>query len=410
MAKRGARCAAPLDVRVPRPVLDLIAALAARGHDAVLVGGCVRDLWRGLPVADFDVATSASPEAVLALFPRAIPIGLRHGTVMVPTVAGPVDVTTYRAGPRLEDDLAARDFTVNAMAFDPRARELVDPFGGAGDLAAGRLRAVGSADARLAEDPLRALRAARLVAALGLRPDPDLEPALARARSALLGVARERVRQELQALLLAEDAPAGLALLRRTGIEEDWVPGAAPDAADVVGALPRDLTLRLCGWLRGTKAAAALGRLRFGQRRVREIATILALHPLDARPLSREVDVRRLLRRAPPHAVDAALALREAEIAAAAARDPARAAADRERLTAVRERIDRVRSGEAVALHRSDLVLAGREVMEILGTGPGPRVGAALSFLTERVLEDPSCNTRERLAGLLEAWRTAEAD
>jgi len=151
-------------------------------------------------VHDFDVATPAPIERVLALFPRAIPIGLRHGTVMVPTPAGPVDVTRFRSGPRLVDDLAHRDFTLNAIAWSPGGA-LVDPHDGVADLAAGRLRAVGDADARLAEDPLRALRAARLVAERGFTPDPALVAAMARAAPAVAGVAAERLRAELERLL-----------------------------------------------------------------------------------------------------------------------------------------------------------------------------------------------------------------
>ncbi|NNL67506.1 MAG: CCA tRNA nucleotidyltransferase, partial [Myxococcales bacterium] len=163
---------------VPAAVRRILAALAAAGHPSVLVGGCVRDLLQGRPVHDFDVATPAPPEVVLERFARAVPIGLRHGTVMIPTEAGPVDVTTFRAAPgaapassadeALSRDLGLRDFTVNALAFRLDPPELIDRHGGLSDLAADRLRAVGSAEARLAEDPLRALRAARLLAERGL--------------------------------------------------------------------------------------------------------------------------------------------------------------------------------------------------------------------------------------------------
>nr|NIU21827.1 tRNA nucleotidyltransferase [Actinomycetota bacterium]NIU70225.1 tRNA nucleotidyltransferase [Actinomycetota bacterium]NIW32111.1 tRNA nucleotidyltransferase [Actinomycetota bacterium]NIX24343.1 tRNA nucleotidyltransferase [Actinomycetota bacterium] len=98
--------------RIPGPVRAVLARLREAGHAAHLVGGCVRDLSRGRTSHDFDVTTPAPPDAVLALFPRAVPTGLRHGTVMVPTSSGPVDVTRYRRGPKLEDDLACRDFTI----------------------------------------------------------------------------------------------------------------------------------------------------------------------------------------------------------------------------------------------------------------------------------------------------------
>jgi tRNA nucleotidyltransferase/poly(A) polymerase len=163
---------------IPPAVRALLALLAGSGHPSFLVGGCVRDLLCGRPVADFDVVTPATCEELLALLPRAVPIGLHHGTLMVPTRAGPVDVSSFRKGPRLEDDLAHRDFTVNAMAFDPEAALLVDPFGGRADLERGALRAVGSAEERFAEDPLRALRACRLVSTLGLELDAGVLAAL----------------------------------------------------------------------------------------------------------------------------------------------------------------------------------------------------------------------------------------
>jgi tRNA nucleotidyltransferase (CCA-adding enzyme) len=394
---------APRAEAVPEPVRAVLARLRAAGHEAVLVGGCVRDLLLGAAVADFDAATSAAPAAVLALFPRAVPIGLRHGTVMVPTGAGPLDVTSFRAGPRLEDDLAHRDFTVNAIAWDPASGRLVDPFDGAGDLLRRRLQAVGDARARFAEDPLRALRAARLVAALGLAPDPSLAEAMSEMRQPLHRVARERVRAELEALLLAPGAASGLALLRRAGLEAELAPGVAADAAAVVGALPRELDLRLAGWLRGTRAEAILLALRFGSRRAVAVARLLARHPVDRELPHSDADVRRLLRRAGEDGVSALLALREAELAASAEVAPEAC----ERLAALRARVERVRAAGSLALRRADLAIDGRGVMELLGVEAGPWVGEALRHLGDCAVEDPSCNTRERLTAHLRAWQAA---
>jgi len=391
---------APRAEAVPEPVRAAVAALRAAGHDAFLVGGCVRDLLLGLAVTDFDATTSAPPAAVLALFPRAVPIGLRHGTVMIPTGAGPLDVTSFRAGPRLEDDLAHRDFTVNAIAWDPASGRVVDPFGGVCDLRQRRLRPVGDARSRFAEDPLRALRAARLIAALGLGLEPSLPAAMAEVREPLRRVARERVRAELEALLLAPGAASGLELLRRTGIEAELAPGVAPDAAAVVGALPRDLELRLAGWLRGTRAEPILLGLRFGARRAAAVARLLARHPIDRKPPRGDADVRRLLRRGGEEGALALLQLRDAELAASTTPDPEA----RARLDALRAHIERVRAAGSLALHRTDLALGGREVMALLGTGPGPQVGEALRYLGDQVIEDPACNTPERLAARLRAW------
>ncbi|MCL4686337.1 hypothetical protein KJ059_16485 [Myxococcota bacterium] len=394
----------PAPSALPPAVRTVLATLHDAGFEAVLVGGCVRDLLRGVPVTDFDVATQAPPERVLTLFPRAIPTGLRHGTVMIPSGTRPIDVTTFRAGPRLEEDLAHRDFTINAIAWEPATDRWVDPFDGARDLAADRLRAVGSAQARFTEDPLRALRAARLVATLGLVPEPDLLPAMAEARLTLRRVARERVRHELGQLLLAPGVAAGLRLLRETRLETELAPGARDDAPAVVAALPPVLELRLAGWLRGTRVEAILAALRFGHRRSREIAQLLLRHPLDAQPLRGDADLRRLLARVGDDGVSGLLALRRAELTALAARDPAAAARDRAAVEALAERIERIQRAGALALHRTDLALDGRAVMTELGLAPGPAVGEALAYLAECVLEDPTCNTPEALRTRLHTW------
>jgi tRNA nucleotidyltransferase (CCA-adding enzyme) len=388
---------------VPGGVREIIAALTARGHAAYLVGGCVRDLLRGEGIRDFDVATSAAPETVLELLPRAVPIGLRHGTVMVPTRDGPVDVTTFRAGPDIEADLAHRDFTINAMAYDPESEALLDPFGGQSDLAARRLRAVGRAEDRFREDPLRILRAARLVATLKLEVTPEIESEMAKARAGLRGVARERVRRELALMLLAPDAAQGLALLRRTGIEADLAPGTARDAVAVVGALPGDLELRLAGWLRCTNAEAILRRLRFPRRTTQRVTRLLRRHPIgaDVNP-KRDAAVRKLIKRLGPEDLDALYTLRETELATGS--DAEASAAELERLRSVQAAIARIRRSGALALHRFDLAITGQDAMEVLGCGPGRIVGQALRHLTDRVVEDPARNTPEQLRALLERW------
>jgi len=349
-------------------------------------------------VRDFDVTTPAPVERVLALFRHAIPTGLRHGTVMVPTPAGPVDVTRFRNGPRLEDDLAHRDFTLNALAWSP-GDSLVDPHGGIPDLAAGRLRAVGDPDARLAEDPLRALRAARLLAERGFEPDDALVAAMSRAAAAVGRVAAERLRAELERLLVAEHAGDGLRLLRRTGIEAELAPGASERAPERVDALPRERDARLAGWLLGTPARRVLVRLRFSNATIARIARVLAEHPVEARiDPARPPSVRRLLHRFSPDEVDRMLALAAVE----ADLDGKPGAA--ERVAALRRAIETERAHAALALRREDLALDGKEVMRLLDRGPGPEIGEALRYLTECVLEDPHENEPGRLRARLEAW------
>jgi len=390
---------------VPEAVGRVARTLAEAGHAGFLVGGCVRDLLRGEPPDDFDLATSARPEQLLDLFPHAVPIGIRHGTVMVPTESGPVDVTTFRGGASIEDDLAHRDFTLNAMAYEPRQQRLVDPFDGRSDLAQGRLRAVRDARARLAEDPLRALRAARLQAMLDLEVDPEIEQAMAGAVEALRNVARERVRYELTAMLLAPGAARGLELLRRTGIERDLAPGAAPDAPTVVAALPLDLELRLAAWLRGARATSILRRLRFSRRTVQQVERLLRWHPVERGVVpSWDPSVRQHLKRVGERNAGALLALRRAELLHGGAAQGAQAALELASVSELEAAWERVRRAGKLALRRQDLAIDGQQVMRILGCKPGPVVGRALRHLTDRVVEDPSCNTPEALQALLEAW------
>ena len=188
----------PMHARIPADVLAVCRRLRGAGHEAHLVGGGVRDMLLGRPPADFDVATDAVPETVMELFGKnfAVPTGLKHGTVTVLTDTSPprhVEVTTFRGegtyldGRRpssvtyvksLAEDLARRDFTMNAIADDPLADAVSDPFDGRGDLTKGLIRAVGDPIARFREDGLRPMRAVRQAAQLGFGIDPPTQAAI----------------------------------------------------------------------------------------------------------------------------------------------------------------------------------------------------------------------------------------
>ncbi len=386
-----------MELEIPQPVRAVLEALEARGHEARLVGGCVRDLLRGVAVRDFDVATSAPVASVLALFPRAVPIGAsaRHGTAMVPSAAGPIDVTSYR-GATLAEDLALRDFTVNAMALDAKGERLFDPFAGQADWRAGRLRAVGSARARFAEDPLRALRAARFVAELGLAPDAEVVAAMGEQRTALAAIAPERVRTELFRCLAGPHAEAALELLARSGLAEALAPGVRPDAARVVASLPREPALRLAGFLRGANAARALARLRVGRHLGRPIERLLALHAVGSGWDGSAASARKLRRRAgDAETLAALLALFEAE---------RRAAEDGGGLAALAALRSALAAESAQLFSPRDLALRGGDVVALMGERPGPRIGRALRYLLDCAAADPSLNTPERLRAILTEW------
>lgn len=211
---------------IPQEVKQVLHTLNGAGYEAFVVGGCVRDILRGVMPHDWDITTSALPEETMALFPHfAIPTGLKHGTVTVLSGSYPCEVTTYRADGEytdhrrpdgvtftrsLREDLARRDFTVNAMAMDETG-EVVDPFGGREDLRAHILRCVGEPAKRFSEDALRILRALRFAATLGFTIEEETKSAIFTLKDDLRFIAAERVREEVTKLLLGNHAEEILA-------------------------------------------------------------------------------------------------------------------------------------------------------------------------------------------------------
>ncbi|HEX6240164.1 MAG TPA: hypothetical protein VFZ61_04705, partial [Polyangiales bacterium] len=204
--------------QIPREVLELCRSLTARGYRAWIVGGCLRDLLLGRGAADWDLATDARPDQVAQVFPRVLPTGIAHGTVTVRHRGQSFEVTTLRGegaysdGRRpdsvsfvsdIEEDLSRRDFTVNAIAYEPVTCALFDPFGGQADLSRRLIRAVGAAERRFSEDGLRVLRAARFCASLEFQLDPDTEAAIAGTLDTFRKVSAERVRDEWMKALRA---------------------------------------------------------------------------------------------------------------------------------------------------------------------------------------------------------------
>jgi tRNA nucleotidyltransferase (CCA-adding enzyme) len=418
----------------PDALLDVLRTLGAAGHRSWLVGGAVRDVLLGRPRAssDLDVATPATPEQVTALFRKVIPTGVEHGTVTVISRGVHVEVTTFRGegayedGRRpgsvtflseLEEDLARRDFTMNALAWDPLAGELRDPFGGRADLAARRIRAVGDPAARFGEDGLRPVRAVRFAAQLGYGLDPATRRAIPGALAVVRKVSRERIAVELSKLLVAPHAARGLALARRTGLDRVILPSfAALPRADrrhatrLVAGAPPGLEPRLAALLHALPPDAVerlLVELRMARRTAEEAAALVRGH--GCRAPGRAVvlpgtpeQARRWLSTAGPARAEALVGLARAEARGAGrgGRGVKDALAQVERLEALVEEIRRDRP----PLDAGALALDGRAVMALLGAGPGPHVGEALRVLLDRVLADPAENDPVRLAEALRAW------
>ena len=385
---------------MPGPVGEVLRRLQGCGGRPAVVGGAVRDAALGMRPRDWDVAVDLDLTAFRGVFPRVLDLGARFGTWTVLTPAGPVEVSRFRgvAGD-LGDDLAHRDFTLNAMAVDVAAGVLVDPFGGLDDLAGRRLRAVGEASARLAEDPVRALRALRFVAGLGLRCDPALRGALAGATAALEGAAAERKRDELERLLSGRWLAPGLRLLEATGLRAVLLPELGPlrpramaRARAVNGAFPW-LRLAVLAWAQAVppEALPALRqRLRLAKACGSELAGVVrALHALSPTPPT-GASLRRWLHAAHPFETSAALA---AEAAGGAA------------YVGFRRRVRRALGG---CLQPAQLAIGGRELHR-LGIA-GPQVGIVLQRLLAAVLDVPQRNNRATLLRLVHTLSTGNPE
>lgn len=252
------------------------------GFEAWPVGGCVRDMLLGRTPGDFDVTTDALPEVVLGLFDHTVPTGVKHGTVTVLLDGEGVEVTTLRAeegysdarhpdgvrfGVSLEEDLARRDFTINAMALG-RDGQVIDPFGGRADLRAGLVRCVGDPHRRFEEDALRMLRGLRFVAQLGFELEKETQKAICDCACKVENLAVERVRVEVEKTLLSP-RPEGVARLFDMGLLTPWYVGETRglDGLGRVACEGLDRWAALCACVE--KPAAFLAALRSDGRTLR---------------------------------------------------------------------------------------------------------------------------------------------
>ena len=384
-------------IPVPSHVDQCCARLRQAGHTACPVGGGVRDLLLGRTPEDWDVATSAQPGEILTLFPHARPTGLAHGTVTIPTVSGPIEVTTFRReggysdgrhpdrvtfGASLEEDLARRDFTVNAMALDARGG-LIDPWGGLDDLRAGVLRCVGHPRRRFAEDRLRMFRALRFAAQLGFSLHPTLEAALVAHPSTAL-LAPERVGGEVDKALCSP-RPGWVGEMLRYGLLAPWL-GDSQAGTYALAALPPTPLARWAGLAALVDSGGLPEKLRRPGALCRAVAVGMALLrsglPNDARGW------RHSLARHGEAACRAAgwmsLALGDggpaAQLAAVLASRPC--------LTV-----------KALALAGGDLARLGLS---------GPAIGRAQARLLNHVLDRPEDNTPELLRSYVERFQKSE--
>lgn len=433
---------------LPEPVVRVLSTIADAGHEVALVGGCVRDRLLGIPVVDWDAATSARPEEVAALFEDATWEN-RFGTVTIGRSPA-VEVTSYRAeagyrdqrrpddvrfGISLTDDLARRDFTVNAMAWLPTdlaaGKGLVlDPVGGAADLADRLLKTVGDPRQRFGEDALRLMRAARFAGRFEMAIEAETEAAIVELAPTVATVSSERVRDELLRILRLDPRPSrALVALERLGLlkvilpelaalrgipQAKAVPGDALDhtlrAVDAAGvearlaALLHDLgkatTLADGHFIGHDKvgadvAATVLARLRVPSSLAARTVGAVREHMYAYDDAWTDAAVRRFIRRTAY--VDRALlfALRRADNAASGV-----GSNGEENQAELEARIARELERQPELLLHRRLAIDGHDLQRELGLEPGPEIGAVLDRLIEAVLDDPALNEASTLLEL----------
>jgi len=437
-------------LRVPADVERVLARLEHGGFEAFVVGGKVRDAVRGIDSpGKWDLTTSATPDEIQSLFRKTFYLN-HFGTVTVRSGAEEVEVTTYRTETEysdhrrpdhvtftrsLHDDLSRRDFTMNAMAWRPptdgKPGELVDPFGGQRDLDARIVRAVGEPRERFKEDALRMLRAVRFATLLGFTIDQRTADAIRESAPLAKTLSGERVQQEMVKILSAPKPSIAFRMLSDLGLlavvfPELEIAKAIPQdkavAQDVfehsivtADATPADdLVLRLAGLLHDigkpdtfadghfyqhefvgeAKARDILRRWRFDKETITQVTHLIRNHMFWYQTDWTGSAVRRFVRKVGLENVPALFALRKADNIGSGARSPRMYA-----LEALWERVqEEIRAASAFSLR--DLAIDGNDVMAELGIPQGRRVGQILDELFERVTEDPSLNTRERLLEL----------
>jgi poly(A) polymerase/tRNA nucleotidyltransferase (CCA-adding enzyme) len=438
-------------MKIPDEVRDIIDKLAEAGHKAYAVGGCVRDLLLNRQPKDWDVATSAKPEEILELFPDGF-YENQFGTVGVRTgskdpALSVVEVTTFRAEERysdkrhpdkvrfvksLEEDIERRDFTINALALGTEkggGLQLVDLVGGEQDLQLKVIRAVGDPSERFSEDALRLMRAVRFAAELDFTIEEKTRRAIIEQAELLRLIAKERIRIELEKIVMSANPAKGFELLRELGLlkfilpelEEGWGitqnkhhiytvwehalrslqyaadRGYSPEVRlaallhDV--AKPRtkrgegpDATFYGHEVVGSRMAMTALERLRFSKRVVEKVALLIRAHMFNYDPdVVTDASVRRLIAKVGPENIRELVQLREA--------DRIGSGVPKAVPYKLRHFMFRVEKLLKEFPSLKQLKINGDDVMRILGIPPGPKVGMILNALFEEVLDDPAKNT-----------------
>lgn len=376
---------------IPRQINQIMDNLTRAGHQAFVVGGCVRDVLMGKKPADWDICTSALPEEIKECFSEetTIDIGISHGTVAVVINKVAVEITTYRIDGEyhdnrhpekvvftrsLEEDLARRDFTINAMAYNPE-RGLVDLFGGRMDIRKQVIRCVGDPEKRFGEDALRILRGLRFAATLGFNVTENTAKAMSACKDGLNFIPIERINMEF--LKLVKGAYADEVIKKHSEIIKVFAPELNEDNLNLIQGQKNEDVVFLCTIFQGN-VETTMRRLKFTKKMINEAKAVSSgenIH-IEADP----IQIKNLLREFGRLILEMMLSVKENY---------------GEDMSECRRIVEEIYdSHQCYAIHQ--LAIDGQDLIRA-GFAPGPEIGRILNALLDYVIEHPEANKKELL-------------
>ncbi len=429
------------NLKIPDFVIQLLYTIKNHGYKAYVVGGAIRDLLLGKEPEDWDVATDASPDDLKNIFRHVVPTGIKHGTVSVIIEGKTIEVTRFRdrfgTSGDIKEDLRCRDFTINAIAYDPFEKKIVDPWGGLGDIKKGIVRAVENPEERFNEDPLRVLRAIRLAASFGFSIESDTAQAIPGFAERLKNVSVERIRDEFLKILDTDEPSSPVdtcrklkilavilpELLEGYGIKQNnyhrydvyWHSLKTADFIhkdpylrwvgllhDVGKPQTRKIIDGVCHFYGHARASARLAvqimkKWRFSNAEIEKAEKLIENHMLHDFKSWKPSTFRRLIIRVGKENIKDLLFLWKADRLAHGIEPEDKIEKDFEILQTKISRC--LETFEVFSV--KDLRISGRDIMEILGVEPGPVVGDVLHRLLEEVIKSPEKNNTADLRALV---------
>lgn len=391
----------------PENLKALARIFRSNSYPLYLVGGAVRDYILKRENHDYDLTSSATPEEIKSMFRRTIDTGIKHGTVTVIFNREHYEITTFRTEggysdsrhpdsvkfvSSLDEDLKRRDFTINALASDILTGEIIDNHNGIEDLERKTIRAIGEAEERFTEDALRMLRACRFASKLGFTIEEKTLEAVKKLHENILKISIERIKDELDGILLSPDPVRGLGYMEETGLREAVLPEVETGEekkTSLMKAAESRLPLAsmyaiLFSGLESREIEKILTRLKSSNREKSDV--LLLSSNLHVDTSSDPVEIRRFIKRIGKEKTDDYFNYRRAS------------GFDRDEDLDFEENVKKELIGNP-ALEIKDLRINGSDLKNIVT--PGPEMGRMLSFLLDKVIENPSLNERDKLLALL---------